>query len=125
MTENGPLWQRRFRFPIGWPMSFIILAAALTCAYLACHFLGFRTSISMLMQTSFPQGAGDLAASVGALVYLVLYFCYVVVVPILLGASAIMFILMRLLGPKRPRHVPPVRPAAYPTVRPAGQSSST
>ena len=107
MTENGPLLRQRYRFPIGWPASFIMLAAVLTCAYLACHFLGFRTSIGMLMQTNLPQGAGDLASSVGAMVYLVLYFCYVVVVPILLGASAIMFILMRLVTPKRPRRLPP------------------
>ncbi len=112
MTESGRPPRQRFRFPIGWPMSFIITAAVLTCAYLACHFLGFRTNISMLMQTSFPEGAGDLAATVGATVYLILYFCYVVVVPILLGASAIMFILMHLATPKRRRYVPPARTQA-------------
>lgn len=100
MTENPPPRQRRFRFTIGWPASMIILAAVLACAYLACDLLGLRRNISLLMQTSFPQGAGDLAASAGAVVYLVLHFCYVVLVPILLGAAAIMFILMWLLGRK-------------------------
>ena len=124
MTENGPPRQQRLRFPIGWPMRFIILAAVLTCAYLACHFLGLRTNISMLMQTSFSQGAGDTAVFIGGIVYFVLHICYVVLVPILLGASAIMFILMRLVSPKRRRHVPRTAVPTCPIERPAEQSSS-
>lgn len=110
MTENPQPRQRRFRYAIGRPAGMIILAAVLACAYLACHLLGLRRNISLLMQTSFSQGAGDMAAFIGGIVYFVLHICYVVLVPILLGAAVIMFILMCLLGRKQPHHAPPVRP---------------
>ncbi len=109
MTENGPRRHRRFRSAIGWPAGMIILAAVLACAYLVCDLLGLRRNISLLMQTSFLEGGGDLAAFIGGMVYFVLHFCYVILVPILLGAAVIMFILMWLVGRKHPRPVPPVR----------------
>ncbi len=103
MSKETPDRERWFRLRIVSPVGFLVLAALLAGAYLICDLLGMRKSVSMLMQTSYWHGPAALGLLIGAIVYVVLHFCYVVIVPILIAACPIFFVLMRLLGDRRSR----------------------
>jgi len=77
------------------PGGFLVRAAVLAILYLAVHALGFRQYTSILCGTIPPGGAAILGV-----VYIVLYFAFVLIVPTLVLGSGILWALQRFAGTK-------------------------
>lgn len=73
------------------PMGFVMAAGSITCAFALLHIAGLRESTTILSGTA-PPGGGS--SGLGIL-YVVMYFAFVVIAPILAIAAVVMALFMR------------------------------
>ena len=99
----GGLW----RFPLVSPRGFLIAGAVLAAAFAVAHALGWREHASVVCG-QWP-GDSELAAASGA-AYVLAWFAFVLVAPVLGFAAAIFAALLRGLG-RRPPPAPQERTA--------------
>lgn len=71
------------------PAGFVVRAAGLARIYLLLSAAGFRDYMSVLSLT-FPEGSSRAWATIACMTYLVSYFLWILAVPILLIAAALM-----------------------------------
>jgi hypothetical protein len=84
------------------PVSLLVVAAVLTIAYTACHAAGWRQHVSIFSGTlSVSSPAATQIALAG--LYAGLYFAFVLLVPVLVLASVLQLLGLRLLLRKSPR----------------------
>jgi hypothetical protein len=91
------------------PAGFVLRAAMLALIYWVASMLGFRSYMSMLSWT-FPEGGSVGWALFAGTVYLITYFLWILGVPILLIAAALMAVAGRILAAWGSRQ-PPIKPA--------------
>ena len=84
--------------PMFSPAGFVVRAGALALLYLALTLVGFRDYMSVLSLT-FPEGSNPRWAQFACMSYLISYFLWLLGVPILLIAAALMAVVNRLLPP--------------------------
>jgi hypothetical protein len=92
------LW-RWWRAPLFSPIGFVVRAAVLLVAFGVAHLAGGRDCTSILCGTSPTGNLMDRYAFVFGLIYVLLYFAAVLVVPILLIAAALLSLLTRWSDP--------------------------
>lgn len=80
-------WFGLIRAPLFSPRGFLVRAGIISIAYLFCNALGLRAYTSILSGTSPTGGAIDLFDIVLAFTYMLIYFAFVLGVPILILAS--------------------------------------
>ena len=79
------------------PAGFVVLAALIAGAYHVCHGLGWREYTCVLSGTP-PVGDSSDLTWLRAGIYVVFYFAYVLVVPILLIAAAVVLLMQRAMN---------------------------
>lgn len=79
------------------PLSLIVYAALIAGAYAILHAAGWREHVSILSGTLSEAGGSFATQAWQAGLYLVAYFGFVILVPILLLAAAIQILAIRLL----------------------------
>lgn len=92
------------------PKGFVVRAMGIAAVYGLLSLAGFREDMSVLSRT-YPEGSSRGWAQVACMAYLVTYFLWVLGVPILLIAAALMQGAARLglLGRDRPTNEAPAR----------------
>ncbi|MDK1031593.1 MAG: hypothetical protein QGD94_06280 [Planctomycetia bacterium] len=78
--------RRRKGFRLFTPGMFLLLAVLFAVAFGLCHFLGFKEDVAVLFATT---RGGTEANIFSAIIYVMLYLCFVLVVPILLIGAAV------------------------------------
>jgi hypothetical protein len=81
------------------PKGFLICAATFSALFLACHLAGFRGHTGILCGQMPP---GSRLAPFFGMAYVLFYFAFVLLVPVLAIAAAILALLLRLLHASRP-----------------------
>jgi hypothetical protein len=110
MTKNlNPWWRGVLRFELFSPRGFLICAATLALAFAVCHVAGLREYTSILCGQAPTGSYADWWAIHLGMAYVVFYFAFVLVVPILVLAAGILAFLQRAIamvtareGEKRP-----------------------
>ncbi len=101
MTETtNNHWYKIFSYPIFSPKGFLLRAGLLTLIYLVLHLAGLREYTIILSGNSPTDNpANTLASSLGC-TYIVFYFAWILLVPVLLLAVPI-FTVLNLLFPQK------------------------
>ena len=100
MTDKPTSWWRGLLwFQLFSPKGFLICAATLGILFLACHAAGLREYTSILCGQS---RAEDQWAPFLGMGYVLFYLAFVLLVPVLVLAAAILALLQRLLGGREP-----------------------
>ncbi len=74
------------------PQRFVLRAAIIAVGFALCHLLGWREHTTFLTGTSSAAGTGlNTSAALGT-IYMVAYFGFVLLAPILLLAAGILFV---------------------------------
>jgi len=95
MSHRAETWIRRISpRRLVTPCSFLWIAAALVAVYLVCDGLGWREYTSVLSGTAEPGNSSDLCWLLGV-IYVVAYLGVTVVAPILVLATGIFLVLLR------------------------------
>ena len=84
------------------PRGFLLDAAMMALVFLLCHLMGLREHTTILSGTSATGDLRDAVALGFGLVYVLFYFAFVIVVPILVIASGV-FLALQLRFPGRKR----------------------
>jgi len=101
-SKREPWWRGLVRFSLFSPRGFLICAAFFTIAFLACHLAGLREYTSILCG-QLPEGEMTTAwAAHLGMEYVVFYFAFVLAVPVLALAAAILALFLRLFKPPIP-----------------------
>lgn len=88
---------RFFRLSTFSPKGLLAWAVVLSIVFLACHFAGLRTYATIISGTSPTGDITDLSALLLAVLYVLSYVSFAVVVPILTIAAAIFLGLSRII----------------------------
>ena len=95
-------WLGLIRAPFFSPAGFLARAGIISIAFLFCHALGLRVYTSILSGTSPTGGAAvDWFGVVLAFTYMLLYFAFVLGVPILILASGLLAALQSVLTDRK------------------------
>lgn len=99
--------------PMFSPKGFLTRAAILTFLFAIVHLVGLREFTSVLSGTSATGGSAKTLSATAGSVYIVLYFAFVLIVPILVLSSGIFAVLQLFFVPRifqnHPAHKHPSR----------------
>jgi hypothetical protein len=103
VRRTGRKFLQVLKSPTCSPTGFLAWAGVFSLAHLISRILGLREYVSILCGTSPSGDPADSVSIVAGMVYVMLYFIFVIGVPILILASGIMKVAMdRMAGRKRP-----------------------
>ena len=91
------------RAPLFSPEGFVVWAAVLSAGFGICHAAGLREYTSAISLT-FPEGVTPQTAAALGMAYLVMYFIFVLVVPVLLLGAGVFALLRRMKSSANVRH---------------------
>ena len=95
------LWKEWFQAPFFSPRGFITRAVLIALFYVICHLLDWREHTTFLSgSTAFPDMSIKVSGTMG-MIYIFAYLGFVLAVPILLLAAAILAFIERFLTSKR------------------------
>ena len=101
MTGHGRGWRRWLLPPLLSPLGFAVAAVILAAAFGVVHVLGWRANTTILSGTSPTGDVTDVGPIVAGLLYVLLYFIFVVLVPILAMAAIVHTLMLRLVRVRR------------------------
>ena len=81
--------------PLLSPRGLLLRASLLVALFLACHLAGWREHTSILCGTAFTGNVTDRYTQWFGMVYVVLYFAIVIIVPVLILAAGLMALVNR------------------------------
>ena len=96
----GQVTKHWFQAPCFSPRGFIVRAVLISFVFAICHFLGWREHTTFLSGSTASASMSIKASGTLGVTYVLAYFGFVLAVPILLIAAAILFGLERWLVPK-------------------------
>jgi hypothetical protein len=102
MAGTKSLFGRVVGGPFFSPKGLLVRAAEIALLFVIGHVLGLRAYATILSGTSPTGGAADLWGILFACLYLLTYFASVVLVPIMIIGSLVLFAFLSLL-PGKPR----------------------
>ncbi|MSR64808.1 MAG: hypothetical protein EXS18_03395 [Verrucomicrobiae bacterium] len=93
MSETRRVWYRSL-IPVGLftAKGLLLRAALIAIAFLVCHALGLREYTSIICGQSLTGNVADKLPTALGCIYLVLYFLFVLVVPIMVIAVGLIFV---------------------------------
>lgn len=92
MTKNIIKWLwKTYKAPIFSPTGFLVRACVISLIFFVCHAFGLREYTTILSGTSPTGNVKDVMAIALGATYLVLYFAFVLGVPILILASVVFY----------------------------------
>jgi hypothetical protein len=94
---NMKKWLYLIDVPVFSPKGFLIRAAILGAIFFLCYIAGLKEYTCILCGTSPTGNVADNWSSILGVVYVLCYFIFIVIVPVLIMASGILWLLQKLI----------------------------